>query len=194
MRKIKFLLVAILCVTSISLVKAETEGGWTVKVGVGASNLGGKDANTDMKFSFRLGAEYDISLSDHFSIIPGLYLANKGFKTDAIDGTLNGYFLELPISVAGKINLSDNLTLSPKVGPYIAYGIFGSKVEWYSGGESNYFDDGMYRRFDIGLTTGLSFDYKQYAFGFEYTRGFFGVVEDLKGYNQTISFVFGYKF
>lgn len=171
---------------------------WIAKVGIGSSNI----SDYDMKFSFRLGLEYDFSLSKNVSIIPGLYFANKGY-TDRSD-KYNACYLELPISIAAKVRLTDKITLSPKLGPYLAYGIVGSICNSYDYDdnfeyqyEGYYFGKHLHRRFDVGLTAGLSVDYYQFSLGLEYTRGFIGVNAMSDGYNeynQTVSIVLGYKF
>ena len=131
---------------------AQEDSKWTVKAGMGMSSIVGSDADTKSVISYKAGISYDLGLSEKFSIIPGLEFVTKGFKSDAIDGNISMSYLQVPIHAAYKFSISDNMKLSVKAGPYVAYGLFGSDIEWYGGGETNVFDsDGGYNRFDAGV-------------------------------------------
>jgi hypothetical protein len=185
-----FLMVAI-AFTTLSM-NAQEESKITVKAGVGMSSVVGDDVETDAVVSYKVGATYDFALSENFSIIPGLEFATKGWKEDAIDGNISVSYLQLPVLAAYKFNLSDNMKLVVKAGPYVAYGIFGSDIEWYGGGSSNVFD--ICERFDAGAVAGASIEFGKYSIGLEYSRGLTKVVSDVKSYNQAYGLTLGYKF
>lgn len=174
---------------------AQEDSKWTVKAGVGMSSVVGSDADTKSVVSYKVGVSYDLGLSENFSVIPGLEFANKGFKSDVVDGNISMSYLQIPIHAAYKFPVSDNLKLTVKAGPYVAYGLFGSDIEWYGGGKTNVFDsDGGFNRFDAGVNAGVSVDFDSFTVGVEYSRGLTQLDSDLKQYNQAFGLVFGYKF
>lgn len=192
MKKYLIMAAMMLCVFS---VYAEDGCKWTLKAGLGASNIGGKDAETDFKFSYKVGLTYDASISPSFSIIPGVEFINKGYSQSSIDGALNAFYFQVPILAAYKISLSDNAVLAIKAGPNIACGIVGSDITWYDSNETtNYFDD--IKRFDVGITVGAHVDVKRFQIGLEYNRGFIKVFDgyDFKCFNQSFGATLGYRF
>lgn len=192
MKKYLFMAAMLLCVFS---VYAQDEYKWTLKAGLGASNIGGKDAETDFKFSYKVGLTYDASISSSFSIIPGVEFINKGHSESSIDGALNALYFQVPILAAYKISLSDNAVLAIKAGPNIACGIVGSDIIWYgSNTTTNYFDH--IKRFDVGITVGAHVDVKRFQIGLEYNRGFIKVFDgfDSKCFTQSFGAAIGYRF
>lgn len=185
-----------LALTTLTL-SAQEDSKITVKAGIGLSSVVGSDANTTKTtFSYKIGASYDLGISENFSIIPGIEYAAKGFKSDIIDGNINMSYLQIPIFAAYKFPISDNMKLSIKAGPYIGYGISGSDIIWYNGGgTSNVFDsDNGYDRFDVGAIAGVSLDFDKFMIGFEYSRGLKKLDSDYSQFNQAYGLVFGYKF
>ena len=190
----KTLLMVALAFTTLTM-SAQEDSKWTVKAGMGMSSIVGSDADTKSVLSYKAGISYDLGLSEKFSIIPGLEFVTKGFKSDAIDGNISMSYLQVPIHAAYKFSISDNMKLSVKAGPYVAYGLFGSDIEWYGGGETNVFDsDGGYNRFDAGVNVGASVDFNTFTIGVEYSRGLTKLDSDYKQYNQAFGVVLGYKF
>jgi len=191
----KILLVVTLALTTLT-VSAQEDSKFTLKAGVGLSSVVGSDANsTKTTFSYKVGIAYDLGLSENFSIIPGLEYAAKGFKSDVIDGNIGMSYLQVPIFAAYKIPVSDAMKIAIKAGPYVAYGLFGSDIEWNTGGKTNIFDsDGGYDRFDAGVIAGLTLDFDQFIIGAEYSRGLIKLDSDYSQYNQAFGIVFGYKF
>lgn len=192
MKKI-FAMVA-LALTTLTM-SAQDDSKFTIKAGVGLSSIVGSDADTKTTFSYKVGASYDLGLSESFSIIPGVEFATKGFKSDVIDGNISMSYLQVPIFAAYKFNISDGMKLAIKAGPYVSYGLFGSDIEWYAGGKTNVFDsDGGYNRFDAGAIAGVSLDFDQFMVGVEYSRGLTKLDSDFSQFNQAFGVVFGYKF
>ncbi len=190
----KFFAVVALALMTLT-VSAQEDSKFTVKAGVGLSSVVGSDANTKITFSYKVGLSYDLGLSENFSIIPGIEFATKGFKSDVIDGSISMSYLQVPIFAAYKFPISDNMKLAVKAGPYVAYGLFGSDIEWKGGGKTNIFDsNGGYKRFDAGAIAGISLDFEQYMVGFEYSRGFTKLDSNYSQFNQAFGLVFGYKF
>ena len=187
----KVLLMVALALTTLTM-SAQEDSKFTAYAGLGLSSLAGSDAEADNLFSYKVGLSYDWSISENFSIIPGVELANKGFKVDYVEGNIDKFFLQVPIFAAYKFNVSDNMQLALKAGPYLAYGLFGSDIEWDYGDTENIFDG--HERFEAGLVAGASLDFEQFTVGIEYSRGLTKAISDAKIYSQGFGVTFGYKF
>jgi hypothetical protein len=86
--------------------------------------------------NFKIGLLYNVPLSQHWSLQPGLYFTERSFKTSGgilVNGT-PGYtenssttpkYLEVPVNVVGKINLRNGWGLFGGGSPYAAMGIAG---------------------------------------------------------------------
>ena len=181
----KLLAVVALALMTLTM-SAQEDSKVTVKAGFGLASVVGSDADTKTTVAYKVGISYDLALSEKFFIIPGVEFSTKGFKSDAIDGS---------ISMAYKFPLSDNMKLAIKAGPYVSYGLFGSDIEWYDGDKTNVFDsDGGYKRFDAGVIAGVSLDFGQFAVGAEYSRGLSKLDSSVSQFNQAFGLVLGYKF
>lgn len=191
----KFLFMVALAFTTLTT-SAQNDSKITVYAGVGLSSVVGSDTKADKSIlSYKVGANYDLGITENFSIIPGIEYVNKGFKEDGIDGNINMAYLQVPVTAAYKFSISDDMKLSVKAGPYLAYGIFGSDIEFYEADyKINVFDGDMFSRFDIGATAGVSLDFSQFTVGVEYTRGLKKLNSDVSAFNQGFGVVFGYKF
>lgn len=189
----KFFAVVALALMTLT-VSAQEDSKITVKAGVGLSSVVGSDADTKTTVAYKVGISYDLGLSEKFSIIPGIELSTKGFKSDVVDGSVSMSYLQVPVFAAYKFPISDNMKLAIKAGPYVSYGLFGSDVEWYGGGKTNVFDsDGGFKRFDAGVIAGVSLDFNQFVIGAEYSRGLTKLDSSVSQFNQAFGIVFGYK-
>ena len=190
----KLLAVVALALMTLTM-SAQEDSKITVKAGVGLSSVVGSDADTKTTVAYKVGISYDLGLSEKFSIIPGVELSTKGFKSDVVDGSISMAYLQVPVFAAYKFPISDNMKLAIKAGPYVSYGLYGSDIEWYDGGKSNVFDsDGGFKRFDAGVIAGVSLDFNQFVIGAEYSRGLTKLDSDYSMFNQAFGVVLGYKF
>ena len=150
MKKILVLMALVCAVLNVS---AQEDAKWNVKVGASLSSLAGSEADgAKSAFAYKVGVGYEFGISESFAIEPALMLSNKSFKVDGIDGTINRYFVELPVLAAFKISLNDETKLIINAGPYVGYGLFGSDIDWNGYGTSNIFDE--YERFEAGAQVG----------------------------------------
>lgn len=191
MRKI-LLLVALAFAMTMS---AQNEHKFAIKAGAGLSTLVGSDSDgCKTILSYTVGASYDLSLSEKFSVIPGLELAKKGWKEDGVEGDINMGYIQVPVFAALKFPLGEaGTSLSIKVGPYVSYGLYGSDIYFADINETiNVFDE--FERFDYGAIAGVSLDFDDVFVGIEYSRGLAKVHSSLKAYNQVIGLNVGYKF
>ena len=188
-------MVVALVLATVSL-SAQEDSRFAVRVGVGASSVVGSDAySSSAKLFYKVGLLYDWAFSESFSLLPAVEIANKGANVDEIEGSIDMLYIQVPIHVAYRFNLSNNLKLGINVGPYVAYGIAGSDLLWDDGSVTNVFDgDNGYDRFDIGVGLGVNLDFNKFVVGVDYTRGLEKLDPNFKQFNQTIGVVFGYKF
>ncbi len=190
----KILAIAVLAISTMTIY-AQEDSKLTVNAGFGFSSVVGDDADTKNIFSYKIGLTYDFDITENFYIIPGIELVSKGCETENIAGDISMTYLQIPVLAAYRFNLSDDLNLKIKAGPYASYGIYGSDIELYDGTEINIFDDeGGYERLDAGIIAGISFDFNRFSIGAEYSRGLMKLDSDYKQYNQTYGITFGYKF
>lgn len=188
----KKILVLIALVCAVLNVSAQEDSKWSVKFGAGLSSIAGSDSEGNKSaFSYKVGVGYEFGISESFAIEPALMLSNKAHKEEGVDGTINRYYVELPILAAIKINLSDDKKLIINAGPYVSYGLFGSDLEW-SNGSANVFD--LLERFEAGAQAGVKVAFGNLEVGAEYTRGFTKLMESMKCYSQSFGITFGYKF
>lgn len=205
----KLLTVVALALTTLTM-SAQVDANLHLVVGGGLSSVVGADANTKTKFAYKAGALYDIQAAENFYITPGIEFVNKGFKNGIvvgniddvyIDGDINTLYVQVPVFAAYKYPIADNMKLVAKAGPYVAYGILGTKIEvTYLDGTKTYkesyniFDKDLgHKRFDAGAIVGLELEMEQFSVGLEYSRGFTKVKKGAKAYNQAFGIVLGFK-
>lgn len=190
MKKILILMALVCAVLNLS---AQEDSKWSIKVGAGLSSLTGSDTDgAKNAFAYKVGVGYELGISESFAIEPALMLTNKSFKAEGIEGAINRYYIELPVLAAFKIALNDEMKLIINAGPYVAYGLFGSDIEWDGYDTSNIFDE--YERFEAGAQAGVKVAFGCFEVGAEYNRAFTKAASDYKQYTQGFGLTFGYKF
>ncbi len=174
-------------------VSAQEDSKFTWKAGVGIANLtGSDDAGVKSTISFKLGVGYEFEVSESFSIEPAAMLNNKGFKIEGFSGYVARYFFEVPVLAAYKMNLNNNCQLYINAGPYVAYGLFGSDIEWSDTEKTKVFD--ACNRFEAGIEAGAKVVFERMSVGVDFNRAFTKAFDDVKTYSQVIGLTFGYKF
>jgi hypothetical protein len=145
-----------------------------IKAGVTLPNMtlsaGGASVNFDSKTSFYVGGTADISLSNIFSLQPGLSLVNKGTKineasfsfdgdeiTDAGSGTLNFMYIEVPVNLLANFDAGTGKFFVGG-GPY-----YGIAIDAYAKSE------GVKEDIEIG---GDQDNLKRGEFGFNFLGGY----------------------
>ena len=197
---------------------------WNVKAGMNVSKITNHEAN-DMKPGYQFGVGMDYFLNDHWGIQPSLMIISKGLKNnDEIYGgsmeeyiyyppnaffnqTINKIYVEMPVMLAYRMNVSHAMKLVLNGGGYISYGI-GGKEKFYITFEdgsttetttASSFTERM-NKFDFGLGCGTALEYKN-----RYTISLFaewGIKRpeksvyhsNIKFSNQTYGLNIGYKF
>ena len=202
------LLLLLVCLSGYSQIS------WNAKAGVNISNvINSGDVNFKPGYQFGVGMDY--YFNDHWGIQPSLLLISKGFKDKgdyyfppfienseklkSYDITNNKVYVELPLLLTYRFNVSEKLKLIFSGGGYIAYGITGKfkntntlldgskrkdKVDSFSAGVE---------KFDTGLAAGAALEYNdKYSIGLSSDFGLKSTQARFK--NRTYGLSFGYRF
>ena len=197
----RFLTIAALAFAVLTA-SAQREPKLTIKAGVGLTSVVGADADTKLTIAAKAGVSYDVKLYKGLYVIPELDFALKGFNPDGVnyitfDKVVHMAYLQAPVMVAYKFRLKNNGNIVVKAGPYFACGLFGSKAEISGRGFNKTVDvfdeDYGFRRFDVGIGTGLAYERDHFTIGFEYSRGLRRLDPDFRLFNQTFGITLGYR-
>ena len=120
-------------------VKGQTEESvrrvsWQVKAGVGGAYLAGGVSNIDVQFGYHVGGGADIALSKNgvWRLQPTLQYSQKGFSFGGYYGNeqimpadydTKFHYLEMPVQMAARLRLGEDVFLTFHFGPYVAYGL-----------------------------------------------------------------------
>lgn len=191
---------------------------WNVKAGVGIATLSGlnDEGSKKMKLGWKVGVGIEKPLSANWLIMPSLEFKQKGTAWEYSDPEYDEYgstsvtlnYLQLPILGAYRTRLNDEINLTFKAGPYLAYALSGDAEDtWSYEGETesdNYdiFDiseeDVKSSRFDLGLALGADVEYHRFVVGIEAEFGFIPLlknkVNDINIRNISAYVTVGYKF
>lgn len=141
-----------------------------------ARHISDAKASSKLKFGINAGLTVDFEIFNNFFARPGIMFSMKGARYDNYETVENLNYFELPLLVAYKINLTNNLVFDIQTGPYLAGGAFGMIKRKETDFEFRAFkryDNDEYRRFDIGWNFGAGVVLKNhYYFGFGYDLGF----------------------
>ena len=202
------LLLLLVCLSGYSQIS------WNAKAGVNISNTI-NSGDVDFKPGYQFGVGMDYYFNDHWGIQPSLLLISKGFKDKgdyyfppfienseklkSYDITNNKVYVELPLLLTYRFNVSEKLKLIFSGGGYIAYGITGKfkntntlldgskrkdKVDSFSAGVE---------KFDTGLAAGAALEYNdKYSIGLSSDFGLKSTQARFK--NRTYGLSFGYRF
>ncbi|MBP5456647.1 MAG: PorT family protein [Paludibacteraceae bacterium] len=221
-----FISTCILAIGTLFMANAQEEAaptpnrfGFGVRMGFGLSTLSGEGYfdDTDPIFNLNVGAAVMYGLSPKVDLETGLYYTKKGFYAEPspdYEVTCNLYYLEIPVMVGYKWEVSDPLKINFMAGPYMAYGVNGKTKTKLSNvvyntttnepAENNEsektintdsFEDG-FNRFDSGVKASINFTIKKdFLLGVTYEHGFANV-SDTKddAFNRTVALTLGFNF
>lgn len=198
MKKFKLtLIVALLAVATVA--SAQVRLG--VKGGVNASNFNGQD-NNKAKIGFNVGVSADYDFAPNVGLQSGLFATTKGFKYEgnSLEYSDNLIYLQLPVHIAYKIDVTPGTRVFLHAGPYAAYGIAGKRslsVGSLEGSSDKVFGDsaGQYKAFDAGLGIGAGIELGQLFFDLGWDMGLVNISntsESIKNQNAYLSV--GFKF
>jgi hypothetical protein len=180
-----------------------------IKGGVNMSNFVYDDEVDDKnpKIGFNIGLAADVDFAPTMALQTGLFLSTKGFKTvnDAIDAeyTENLMYLQLPLHLAYKVDVTPGSRIVFHAGPYAAYGVGGSR-DAKVGNLSGEWDvdkifgdaDGQYKPFDAGLGLGVGAEMGAFLIDLGWDMGMVNISNRDNGNtkNQNAYLSVGYKF
>jgi hypothetical protein len=183
-----------------------------VKAGVNLSNAkeytnrytGVGDKN--VKWGYQIGFNAEYSMTNSIYLQSGLSLTTKGTihtggevwigsSTPPItywQSTTNQIYLQLPLRLGYKINISKLAEIRVNAGPYIAYGIGGKETIKESTTPSSVIEDEKFtsdtfgdedrrrspynlKRQDYGISLGCGVKYKKVILGFDYEVGLLNI-------------------
>ena len=180
-----------------------------IKGGVNMSNFVYDDEVDDKnpKIGFNIGLAADIDFAPTMALQTGLFFSTKGFKSvnDAMDAeyTENLMYLQLPLHLAYKVDVTPGTRVVFHAGPYAAYGVGGSR-EAKVGNLSGERDvdkifgdaDGQYKPFDAGLGLGVGAEMGAFLIDLGWDMGMVNISNRDNGNtkNQNAYLSVGYKF
>lgn len=205
MKKLRLtLMVAMLAVVTV----ASAQMNLGIKGGLNMSNyvVGDEITDKNMKLGFHVGLAADYDFAPNMAIQSGLLFTTKGSTlkfTDNIEFTENLMYLQLPVHLAYKLDVSPGTRIVFHGGPYLAYGIGGKRTakagdlsgEW---DVNKVFGDaaGQYKPFDAGLGLGVGAEFGPMLFDIGWDMGLVNMSNRSSGNvkNQNAYLSVGYKF
>lgn len=203
----KFRLMALMAML-VMVAGASAQVNLGIKGGVNMSNYYGDELNEkNVKIGFHVGLAAEYEFVPGSALQTGLFFTTKGLKTEDTDWNAkyseNLMYLQLPVHYAYKMDVTPGTRLVFHGGPYIAYGVGGSRkasvgninAEW---DVDNIFGDGLvqYKPFDAGLGLGVGAEFGPILFDLGWDMGLVNISRtsngDIKNQNAYLSV--GYKF
>lgn len=126
-------LFVLIFVASVLGLDAQPEFGIKASLNLANFRLGGLSGNPSNLVSFRLGGIVDLSISEAFSLQPGVFLNSKGAKysDNAQATTFNPLYFEAPVLMLGKFDVGGVQGFAG-TGPFVGFG-FAGKTKYQSG-------------------------------------------------------------
>lgn len=162
----KFLLSIVAALLAVPSFAQMSSGGFSVsesnlyygvRLGMNISSFTGKGIkDIDSKVGMTLGGVIGMRVSESTPVFleSGLYYASRGAKD------FNVNYLELPILIKYGIQVSDNVSVLPFIGPYFSLGVSGKHK--YDDGTGNKVKDSSFdavKRSDMGFKLGCGIEY-----------------------------------
>ena len=126
------------------------------------SNMYGDDvSDTKMKVGFHVGVGADFGFTPNVYLQTGLLYSAKGAKFNEVEGmnlTLDANYLELPVHIAYKLDVTPGTKIVFHAGPYAAYGI-GGKMKVGSLKTNTFDKDTGFKPFDFGAGLGVGAEF-----------------------------------
>ena len=208
-----FMWMAFICMMTISTVQAQVS--LQARAGVGLSKLQGLSL-MENGFSYKVGLAVDIPVAKQWAVQPTLYFVQKGSDFSgyygreqvvpvSLDNRLS--YFELPIYGAFKMDLGEEMQLTFKAGPYVAWGVVGKAhvsaddMDFHRTFVGELFTDGCdydgltvlstksgttyeagtkaYEKLDAGVAFGVDFRYQHYLVGVDCSWGLLPVTDGL---------------
>lgn len=198
MKTLKVILfISVLLVANVNAQEKKTTFG--IKAGLNLSNIGsdkGNYDNTKTKAGFHAGITLDYAFTPQWYLLTGLEYTSKGVKVElsSNDQNVTAAYVQLPVSAAFKLEVSDEMAILINAGPYFAYGVHG-KIKQGSY-EQDTFSGVALKRFDSGMNLGAALEWQKLCFGLGGELGFVNIMQKGNDKAETRNFTLsvGYKF
>ncbi len=188
------LMVLTIMILTPSVSQAQTKFG--IRGGLNASNISFDNLpNRGERYGFHLGIFTEVPLvTDFMSLQPELSYSVQGtnYKPASVNQKLNLNYVDLLLPVAFKLS-----SIDVQVGPFASYLISTPDYTYY---KDNTIVVDAFKKFDAGLTAGLSYNFSRMMIGLRYNQGFMNVTKDNakvllgSGKNAVGQVSLGYKF
>ncbi len=170
-----------------------------LKGGVNLSTFGGSFKDAKSSFRYQFGVTADIALSHNLYLLTGLDLQTKGAKWDAASASALKYkpvYLQLPVALGYKLNLSEHTKFVLNAGPYAAYGIGGNAKGDGGKDKTSLFGKDGFKKLDYGVIGGAGVELGKIALnvGYEYGIANINRGSGPKVTNRNPYLTIGYKF
>ena len=192
-------IVAVMMATALMILMpsvTQAQARFGIRAGLNAANISFNNLpNKSERYGFHAGFFANVPVaSDFISVQPELSYSVKGaaFKPATERQTLNMNYVDLFLPIAFKMSAFDL-----QVGPFASYLI--SKPDYTAYNDNKIVVD-AFKKFDVGLTGGLSYNFNNMMIGVRYNQGFIDVTEDNarlllgSGKNAVGQVSLGYKF
>ena len=200
MKKLKLSLV-IAFLGMISIVGAQNAS-FSIRGGLNMSNFYGDElSDKNMKIGFHAGVGADFEFAPNIALQTGLFYTAKGAEYsskdegDLIDVNTTANYLQLPIHLAYKIDVTPGTKVVLHAGPYLAYGI-GGKVKVGPLSVNTFDGDLGFKPFDAGLGLGVGAEFGRILVDLGWDMGLTNISRfdsgNVKTQNAYLSL--GYKF
>lgn len=177
-------------------VASQAQSTFGIRGGLNASNISLDNLpNKSERFGYHLGVFADVPVvSDFMSIQPELSYSVKGAAFEYLNErrVLNMKYVDFFIPAAFHLS-----SIDIQVGPFVS--LLTSTPDYTVFDENRVVVD-AFKKFDAGLTAGLSFNFNKFLFGIRYNQGFVDVTKDNSrpllgsGKNAVGQASIGYKF
>src|SRR5699024_6613626 len=117
----KLVLSSLFIVMSVFYVQAQVNSDviqWGVRAGANFANVSSDQASPDSRTGFYAGILAEVPFNERFSIQPGLYYSQQGFKVSqsGIEGTYKLDYIQIPILFKAYIIKGLNVHIGPQLG------------------------------------------------------------------------------
>lgn len=208
MKKMKFSLISLMLVF-VTAASAQVSLG--IKGGLNMSNFYGDElTDKNVKLGFHVGLAADYDFAYNMAIQSGLFFSTKGAKFTSSIGELSGeysvnpMYLQIPVHLAYKVDVTPATRLVLHAGPYVAYGVGGkTEIKGSLGEISGEVDGGnvfgennLFKPFDAGLGLGVGAEFGPILLDLGWDMGLVNISRNSNGNfkTQNAYLSVGYKF
>ncbi|WP_051698001.1 porin family protein [Prevotella sp. 10(H)] len=198
MKALKTLLFSLFLLSVLSINAQEKKVTFGIKAGLNLSNVGsskGNYDNTKTKAGFHAGFTLDYAFTPEWYLLTGLEYTLKGVTIElSTDQEVTAAYVQLPLSAAYKLSLSEETAIVMSLGPYFAYGVHGKIKQ--GNYEQDTFSKIALKKFDSGMNFGVALEYQKFCFTMGGELGFVNIMQKYNDKAETRNFKLsvGYKF